>query len=82
MKTLDNSHLRRRLMQDQSEKVMRRRIRESDWPFLGLFGDALDATTQDVVKASIEGNPTVGGYVQNLELYPALFSIHLTRQIM
>ncbi|EXI65031.1 MAG: hypothetical protein AW08_03484 [Candidatus Accumulibacter adjunctus] len=42
MAQINPTQLKRRLLLDQSEKVMRRRIATSDAPFLGLFGQVFD----------------------------------------
>jgi hypothetical protein len=42
MAQINPTQLKRRLLLDQSEKVMKRRIETSDAPFLGLFGQVFD----------------------------------------
>lgn len=82
MPGISEEALRRRLTLDQSETVLRRLLREVDWPFLGLFGEELNTTMHAAVLDSINLNPSVGGFVRHLELYPALSSIFLCRVLM
>lgn len=82
MSAISNDELKRRLILDNSEKVLSRLMREVDWPFLGLFGEALNQAMRRAVFEAINANPTVSGYVRHLDLYPALFSVYLCQILM
>lgn len=56
-------------------------IRESDTPFLGLLGETLTSEMRAVTEA-ISAKPTVEGYIERLETYPALFATYLVWHVM
>jgi hypothetical protein len=82
MGVIDTVELSRRLRLDQGERVMRKLIGESDIPFLGLLGEAFNENLRQLVAQSISSNPTVKGYIRQMELYPALFTINLAWHVM
>ena len=82
MAVINPVELSRRLQLDQSERAMRKRIGESDVPFLGLLGEVFNEDMRKLVVQSIISNPSVKGYIQKMELYPAMFTINLTWHVM
>jgi hypothetical protein len=84
MAQINPTQLKRRLLLDQSEKVMKRRIETSDAPFLGLFGQVFDEypDMRQVMAEEIRANPTCHGYLRHLEQRPALFSVWMVWHVM
>ncbi len=82
MVTVPPDELQRRLVLEQSEKYLRKQLAELDWPFLGLFGEKLNKDMRAAVFTTISANPSVGGFIRHLELYPALFSIYLCQILL
>jgi hypothetical protein len=84
MPQINRTQLKRRLLLDQSEKVMKRRIETSDAPFLGLFGQVFDECPdmRQAVAEEIRANPTCNGYLHHLEQRPALFSVWMVWHVM
>ncbi|HRD87372.1 MAG TPA: hypothetical protein PK752_03800 [Accumulibacter sp.] len=84
MAQINSIQLKRRLLLDQSEKVMRRRIESSDAPFLGLFGQefVVSRDMRQAVAEEIRANPTSQGYLHHLEQHPALFSVWMVWHVM
>ena len=84
MAQINPAQLKRRLLLDQSEKVMKRRIECSDAPFLGLFGQEFDRyrDMRQAVVEEIRANPTSQGYLHHLEQRPALFSVWMVWHVM
>lgn len=66
----------------QSEKAVKKAIRESEAPFLGLLGETLTNDMRAAVQKAIAANPTVAGYVNRLESHPALFAVNLAWHVM
>ena len=66
----------------QAEKVVAKAICESDAPFLGLLGEMFTQDIQTAIKKSLAANPSVAGYVRQLDQYPALFAANLTWHVM
>ena len=64
------------------EEEIREAIRKSDVPFLGLLGDTISSANRTALDIAILSNPTISGYIRNLGLYPALFSVNLTYFVM
>lgn len=79
---MTNEELTRRLLLDGSEKFLRRQLQEVDWPFLGLFGEKLNKDMKAAALKAINANPTVEGFLRNLQQYPALFSIFLCQILL
>jgi len=84
MAQINPTQLKRRLLLDQSEKVMKRRIETSDAPFLGLFGQVFDEypDMRQAVAEEIGANPSCPGYLRHLEQRPALFSVWMVWHVM
>lgn len=84
MAQINPTQLKRRLLLDQSEKVMKRRIATSDAPFLGLFGQVFDECPdmRQAVAEEIRANPSCHGYLHHLEQHPALFSVWMVWHVM
>jgi len=82
MAVQNNETLRQWLWLTQAEKVVAKAIRESDAPFLGLLGEMFTQEIQTAIKKALAANPSVAGYVHQLDHYPALFAVNLTWHVM
>ena len=69
-------------MLSEWEQELRRVIKKSDAPFLGLLGDALSSQVRSGISDAIALDPTIEGYIRRLYRYPALFAVHLTSAVM
>lgn len=82
MTVQNNEALRLWLWLTQAEKGVRKAIRQSDAPFLGLLGETLTEGIRSAITKALVANPGVEGYVQQLAKYPALFAVNLTSCVM
>jgi len=69
-------------MLSQSEQIIRSAVKDSDVPFLGLLADRFTAAVKMDIEISVLANPTVHGYINYLQRYPALFSVNLSAHVM
>lgn len=69
-------------MLSQLEEKLKRLIKESDAPFLGLFGESLDEATKTAIEIAVIAKPGVQSYTNHLRTFPALFSVNLTSHLM
>lgn len=69
-------------MLSQSEELVKKAIKKSDVPFLGLLAETFTPALKFSLEIAILANPSVNGYVSNLKDFPALFAVNLTAHIM
>src|SRR5471030_719175 len=69
-------------MLSQSEQIIRSAVKDSDVPFLGLLADRFTAAVKMDIEIAVLANPTVHGYINYLQRYPALFSVNLSAHVM
>ena len=69
-------------MLDRFEQLLRKRIAESDIPFLGLHESVFTENMQFYVQRVVKNAPSIRSYVIYLEWWPALFSIYLTMHVI
>ena len=63
-------------------EFLEKRLKEVDWPFLGLFGEMLDKNMCHIAAMAMANTSSIKGYCVLLDNYPALFSIYLCRELM
>ena len=69
-------------MLKEYNEQLEQRLKEVDWPFLGLFGDLLDRDARRIAMLAIANVHSVEGYCGHIRRFPALFSIYLCRVLM
>src|SRR5450759_1929681 len=69
-------------MLSQSEEKLKKLIKESDAPFLGLIGESIDAGIRTDIEIAVIARPNVNSYVDYLRVFPALFAVNLTYHLM
>lgn len=67
---------------DNLEVQVRNLIKRVEVPVLGLLGGLLPVETREAIRADLRAAPSVRGYIQRLDRYPAMFGVWLAEHVM
>lgn len=66
----------------EQEEQIRELVKRAHAPVLGLLGGLIPASARAAIQADLRVSPSVRGYSQRLEQFPALFGVWLAEHVM
>lgn len=67
---------------EKHERALAEQVRKAQAPVLGLLGDLISSDARTAIESDLKVTPSVRGFAQRLNQFPALFGIWLSEMVM